>query len=81
MDALAGKFSNWCVTFCADGSGCDGGKTVAGRVHAAENGNPHSLEKTGGEGEERSERRCFSTESGVIQWLVLMRLREVFKLQ
>lgn len=50
--------ANLCVTFCADGPRCHSGEAVAGRVHAAENGNPHSLEKTWREGEDRSLQIC-----------------------
>lgn len=47
-----------CDVLCTDGPRCHGGETVAGRVHAAENGNPHSLEETWREGEEHSQQRC-----------------------
>jgi len=40
------------VTFWADGPRCDGGETVPRCAHAAENGNPHSLEEAWREGEE-----------------------------
>lgn len=34
-----------CVCVCADGSGHHCGEAVAGRLHTAENGNPHRFEK------------------------------------
>lgn len=40
-----------CVSFCADGPRRHRGKAAERRVHAAENGNPHSPEKTGREGD------------------------------
>lgn len=55
---LVCKLSTCYVTFCADGPWCHGGETVTGRVHSAEDGNPHSLEKTGREGDECSQQRC-----------------------
>lgn len=48
--------------FCTDGPRCDRGETAAGRVHAAENGNPHCPEETGREGE--AETSCCSTGLG-----------------
>lgn len=40
------------MTFWADGPRRDGGENVSGRAHAAENGNPHSPEEAGREGDE-----------------------------
>lgn len=46
------------VALCADGPRCHGGEAVTGCVHPAENGNPHSLEKTGREGQQLFRHRC-----------------------
>lgn len=43
-----------CVDFRSDGPRGEGGETVAGRPHAAEDRNPHGLEKTRREGEAAS---------------------------
>lgn len=68
---IAAWHKNECMIFCADGPRCHGGETVTGRVHAAENGNSHGLEKTWREGEERSQQRC-DVSPRVIQRLMLL---------
>ena len=52
--------ANYSVTLCTDGPRCHCWEAVAGCVYAAENGNPHSLEKTWREGEGHSQQRCDS---------------------
>lgn len=43
--------ANTCLPFSADGPRCHSGKAAERRVHATENGNPHSPEKTRREGD------------------------------
>lgn len=52
-EPLSGCLVN-CV--CADGPGRHRGEAVAGRLHTAENGNPHSPEKAWREGDDHSQR-------------------------